>query len=158
MSFSTTNPAWDVALDAVLLWIGTLNAVFGTQDIYDDTIIRTDERSDAFRFAGLHPGVLSPKCVGGTWFLLAIIAFGLSIYWYLMLEVPSAGALSWWVFMPGPIVLLAAVAHRTYTLHQRANGHFTFNFWLRNLVPRAAKQSATTTVEVKPASSGAGRV
>ena len=40
MSFATTNPAWDVALDAVLLWIGTLNAVFGTQDIYDDTIIR----------------------------------------------------------------------------------------------------------------------
>ena len=37
----------DTLLVAALLWVGALNAIFGTIDIYDDTISRTVERSDA---------------------------------------------------------------------------------------------------------------
>ena len=37
--------AWDLGLDASLLLVGTLNALYGTVDIYDDTILRTDTRS-----------------------------------------------------------------------------------------------------------------
>ena len=161
MSYTTSNPGWDIALDAVLLWIGTLNAMFATQDIYDDTIIRTDARSDAFKFAELHPNLLSPKCVGGTWFVLALAAFGFAVYYYLVLEVSSVAALSWWVFAPGPLALATAVLHRTYILHKAANGHFSLSFCLVNLVPRAAKRTAVTTVDVKPAGAGApggGRV
>lgn len=33
----------------VLLFIGALNLTYATVDIYDDTVKRSDERSDAYR-------------------------------------------------------------------------------------------------------------
>merc|ERR1712070_625713 len=59
-------------LVAVLLLIGTLNVIMATYDVYADTVKRTDERSDAFKFAALFSST-SPKCIGGTWFMLALM-------------------------------------------------------------------------------------
>lgn len=75
LSIWDSAAAWDLGLDAALLWVGTLNALYGTVDIYDDTIERTDARSDAYRCAALYPGMLTPKCVGGSWFVIALGAF-----------------------------------------------------------------------------------
>ena len=38
----------------VLLFIGALNLIYATTDIYDDTVVRCDERSDAYRVPPPH--------------------------------------------------------------------------------------------------------
>ena len=53
--------AWDLGLDASLLLVGTLNALYGTVDIYDDTILRTDTRS-ALR-PPARPSACLPVCL-----------------------------------------------------------------------------------------------
>ncbi len=82
--------------------------------------------------------------------MLAVVAFSLSVWWYLKLEEAQNAALSWWVYLPGPIALSCAVLARVYVLHQAANGNFSLGFCLVNLVPRAAKNTATTTVQKPP--------
>ena len=138
LQFST--PGWDLGLDASLLLVGTLNALYGTVDIYDDTILRTDTRSDAYRFAALHPGVLTSKCVGFTWLALALLAFAAAVFVFLLLEQAGDASLSWWVFLPGPMALVAAILVRTYDIYrQNSSRWFSFRFWLVNLVPRPTK-------------------
>jgi len=64
---------WDESyflLEAVILFMGCTNMMYGTYDIYDDTVRRKDERSDAYKFAELAPCMFS-RCVGAVWFLLA---------------------------------------------------------------------------------------
>lgn len=153
LQFST--PGWDLGLDASLLLVGTLNALYGTVDIYDDTILRTDTRSDAYRFAALHPGVLTSKCVGFTWLALALLAFAAAVFVFLLLEQAGDASLSWWVFLPGPMALVAAILVRTYDIYrQNSSRWFSFRFWLVNLVPRPAKtqkQPTTSPTQTKPA-------
>jgi len=152
LSIFDPGEGWDLGLLASLLWVGTLNALYGTLDIYDDTVKRTDARSDAARCAQLHPSVLSPKCVGGTWFIIALVAFVFSVYWYLELEEKSYDSLSWWVYLPGPAALGVAVLHRTYVIYSQSGGNFSLSFCLMNLCPRAAKSHATpTTPTLSPA-------
>ena len=153
LQFST--PGWDLGLDASLLLVGTLNALYGTVDIYDDTILRTDTRSDAYRFAALHPGVLSSKCVGFTWLVLAILAFAAAVFVFLLLEQAGDASLSWWVFLPGPMAFVAAILVRTYDIYRQNQSRcFSLRFWLVNLVPRPAKtqkQPTASPTQMKPA-------
>uniref|UniRef100_A0A7S0P410 Uncharacterized protein n=1 Tax=Calcidiscus leptoporus TaxID=127549 RepID=A0A7S0P410_9EUKA len=54
LAIGSSGNGWDLVLYALLLFLGTLNVVFGIIDIFDDTLKRTDARSDAYRFAQLH--------------------------------------------------------------------------------------------------------
>ncbi len=51
---------------------------YATYDIYEDTVARTDARSDAYKFAEIMGG--TPKCWGSTW--------GGILYLYLSLPLP----------------------------------------------------------------------
>jgi len=110
---STLDPTagWDLGLKASLLLVGTLNALYGTVDIWDDTLARTDERSDAYKCAALYP-CLFPKCVGGTWLVIAILAFAASVFGFLVLSSEDNESLSWWVYLPGPVALAVALLVR----------------------------------------------
>mgnify|MGYP001173392246 CR=1 FL=1 len=112
-ALSIWDPAagWDLGLKASLLLVGTLNALYGTVDIYDDTILRTDSRSDAYKCAALYP-CWWPRCVGGTWLVLAVLAFAAAVFGFLLLSQNDHAALSWWVYLPGPVALAVAVGVR----------------------------------------------
>ena len=118
-------------------------------------LLVTDDRSDAYRFAALHPGVLSPKCVGGTWLVLAILAFAAAVFVFLLLEQAGDASLSWWVYMPGPVALMVAILVRTYELYRLNSSQcFSFQFWLINLIPRPTKtqkQPASELTQTQPA-------
>jgi len=100
-------------LEAMLLWVGALNMLYATVDIYDDTVRRTDERSDAYVYSQMVPGKLlccgSPQCVGCTWLLLAVGAFVGTIWGTLLWAGELPGDPSWTAFLPGPLVLTVAV-------------------------------------------------
>ena len=74
----------DDLLRLVLLLIGTLNTIFATVDIYDDAIVRTVERSDAYRYAQLYRCCL-PKCVGVCWIVIAIAMNVCALYLSLLI-------------------------------------------------------------------------
>ena len=46
---ATTHHYPGMIASQVLLFIGALNLTYATVDIYDDTVKRSDERSDAYR-------------------------------------------------------------------------------------------------------------
>mmetsp|Transcript_8406 Transcript_8406/g.16897 ORF Transcript_8406/g.16897 Transcript_8406/m.16897 type:complete len:298 (+) Transcript_8406:34-927(+) len=102
---------WDLGLKASLLLVGTLNTLYGTVDIYDDTLVRTDSRSDAYKCAQLYP-CWFPKCVGFTWLLLAVLAFAAAVFGFLALSESDDASLSWWIYLPGPVALGVAVLVR----------------------------------------------
>lgn len=108
----------NVALEISLLLIAALNVLYATYDIYDDTMRRTVERSDAYQFAAMHP-CMSARCVGATWFVLSLAATGLSVWAFLSITTATGGPpLSidelpneaiWYIFVPGPLVLATAI-------------------------------------------------
>ena len=65
MGYLNDSRGWDVMLFSVLLFVGTLNAVYGTLDIYDDTVKRApagrlptgaaDATRATFTFTHAHP-------------------------------------------------------------------------------------------------------
>jgi hypothetical protein len=58
-------------LEAWLIFLGGVTTVNASWDIVEDTIARTVERSDAYRFADMVPCCF-PKCVGFIWLLLSV--------------------------------------------------------------------------------------
>lgn len=108
---------FDLLLVAVLLFVGTLNALYGTLDIYDDTVKRTDTRSDAYQCADMC--CCSAKLVGCVWFILAIGAFGTAIWAYLLLQQESGDTPDWVAYLPGPILVGMAVLHRAFQHHRK---------------------------------------
>merc|ERR1712070_954035 len=56
-------------------------------DIVEDTIARTVERSDAYRFADMVKCCF-PKCVGFTWLLLSLCTLAAAIYFSLLMRKP----------------------------------------------------------------------
>uniref|UniRef100_A0A7S2MY16 Uncharacterized protein n=1 Tax=Haptolina brevifila TaxID=156173 RepID=A0A7S2MY16_9EUKA len=82
--------------------------LYATIDIYDDTVRRTDERSDAYQYAALWPCCF-PKCVGAVWLLLSVAIFGSSIFAVIWIVRDSTTPLSWSAFLAGPLVLLLAL-------------------------------------------------
>jgi len=77
--FSDSWKHSEFLLESVVLFIGCTNMMYATYDIYDDTVRRKDERSDAYQYAQLAP-CLFARCVGLFWFLLALTACALSIW------------------------------------------------------------------------------
>jgi hypothetical protein len=71
-----------------LLGIGTMNTLYATYDIYEDTVARVDARSDAYKMAQICCG--SPKCWGATWGIMAIAITALSL-WGAILLLESEG-------------------------------------------------------------------
>eukprot|EP00308_Calcidiscus_leptoporus_P005038 CAMPEP_0119373214 /NCGR_PEP_ID=MMETSP1334-20130426/23882_1 /TAXON_ID=127549 /ORGANISM="Calcidiscus leptoporus, Strain RCC1130" /LENGTH=284 /DNA_ID=CAMNT_0007390909 /DNA_START=126 /DNA_END=980 /DNA_ORIENTATION=- len=115
LAIGSSGNGWDLVLYALLLFLGTLNVVFGIIDIFDDTLKRTDARSDAYRFAQLHQ-IFRPKCVGLVWFLLAVAAFLVTFFLYLTIKQHSdRPELGWWAFLPGPVVLGMATVYNGLT-------------------------------------------
>ena len=115
---SFTNSAhafnvWDILFYSVLLFVGVLNALYSTLDVYDDTVRRTDERSDAYRYAQLWPCCF-PKCVGCIWFLLALFTCIAAIVVYLSIEADNNESFSLLVYAPGPTVVLFASGARIF--------------------------------------------
>jgi len=100
-------------LEAMVIWLGVLNMIYATVDIYDDTVRRTDERSDAYVYAQMWPCCF-PKCVGVIWLLLAIAAFGSTIYvsfkWGGTFGTGRPAEFD--AYLPGPIVLGVAIVLR----------------------------------------------
>ena len=109
MGYIKGTRGWDVTLFSVLLFVGTLNAVYGTLDIYDDTVKRAPAAGEP---AQLVPSEVAPNSArlasalrdrhrralgrlpvcaarwlrepevhGAIWFMLASAAFCLAIYW-----------------------------------------------------------------------------
>lgn len=98
-------------LEAVLLWLGVLNMMNATIDIYDDTVKRAVDRSDAAQYAKLW-GCCFAQCVGFTWLLLACGAFVGTFYASMLwagTTNPSHQS-DWTAFLPGPVVLGVACA------------------------------------------------
>mmetsp|Transcript_61341 Transcript_61341/g.115684 ORF Transcript_61341/g.115684 Transcript_61341/m.115684 type:complete len:379 (-) Transcript_61341:63-1199(-) len=84
---------WYMLLNKVLLLVGCMNTVFATYDIWDDCVLRSEERSDACRYAELLDlRCVTGRCVGTVWLLVSL---GLAASALLM-------AL-WWV-PPAPVV------------------------------------------------------
>jgi len=107
------------ALETVLIFIGTVNMMFATHDIYDDTVRRKSDRSDAYKYAELAPCMFA-RCVGCVWFLVAAAACLCSAVGYVALVGDGALAkdggppcdgqcMEWYRWLPGPIVLGTAV-------------------------------------------------
>ena len=107
-----------------MLFIGAVNMTFATYDIYDDTVRRKDERSDAYKYAELVPCCFA-RCVGCTWFLLASAACVGSAFGHVYLvgdgsvagskdggsacDLGDTDCLEWYHWLPGPIALAFGV-------------------------------------------------
>lgn len=96
-------------LEALLLWVGTLNLLYATIDVYDDTVRRSDERSDAYQYSKIWPCCF-PQCVGFTWFVIALAIFGSSIFAVIWIAREKDDEITWDNFLPGPLVLLTATS------------------------------------------------
>jgi len=116
-SWSDTWEHANLGLEASLLLIAALNVLYASYDIYDDTIRRSDERSDAFQCATMYP-CFFPKCVGLVWFLLSLAFVAASVLVFMMITtyndgpprtVDSLGDEGYAAFVPGPAVFLFAV-------------------------------------------------
>jgi len=120
-SYDTTVSTW--ALETALILIGTVNMMYATYDIYDDTIRRSSERSDAYQYATLAPCLYS-RCVGVVWFFLALAACVASAWGHVKLVDEDSYAKSkaggppcdafgscmdWYRYLPGPLMLAFAV-------------------------------------------------
>ncbi|KAL1519644.1 hypothetical protein AB1Y20_023155 [Prymnesium parvum] len=113
LNSSTSHNVWDVLLVASLLFVGVLNALYATLDVYYDTVSRTNERSDAYQFSQICPCCF-PKCVGLVWFLLASIILILAGYVYMQMQANAKDDVSWMMYLPGPVAVAFAFAVRGY--------------------------------------------
>jgi len=105
----------DIILEACLIWLGTLNMAFATIDIFDDTVRRSDERSDAYQYAKLWPCCF-PRCVGAIWLLLSLFVFVGSIVWVMYITGEEDRFDDhWYNWFIGPIVLGFAFVWSTLT-------------------------------------------
>uniref|UniRef100_A0A7S0Q164 Uncharacterized protein n=1 Tax=Coccolithus braarudii TaxID=221442 RepID=A0A7S0Q164_9EUKA len=107
-------------LESVILFIGCANMIYGTYDIYDDTVRRKDERSDAFKFAQLSP-CMAARCVGCVWFLIAATGCVGAIAGTIIIAEgsngvgkdsggPCSNCLAFWKMVPALAVLGSGVA------------------------------------------------
>lgn len=67
---------WELAI--FMLFFGTMNSLYAILDIYDDTIQRTVQGSDAARFAEYTK--TNAKCCGVIWGIFAVVWFGFCLY------------------------------------------------------------------------------
>lgn len=104
----------DLLLEAFLIFLGVLNMGYATIDIWDDTVRRTDERSDAYQYAKLWPCCF-PKCVGAIWLILSLASFVGIIIAVFYIAGGSTEEAQWYVYLPGPIVLGVAVLYALVT-------------------------------------------
>lgn len=82
------------ALKFVTLFLGVFIGAFSIYDIYDDTISRTVEGSDAHACTDICP-ILPPKGWGVLWAFLAICLMGAGLYFALVvLDVENASWLA----------------------------------------------------------------
>jgi hypothetical protein len=91
-------------LEAVMIWIGTLNMLYAIIDIYDDTVRRSDERSDAYQYAKIWPCCF-PRCVGFTWLLMSVALAGATVFTCIYIVRGDSAPVNWTAYLPGPIVL-----------------------------------------------------
>ena len=103
---------WHPLLEALMLWLGALNIVYATLDIYDDTVARTDERSDAYQYAKLWGPCCFAKCVGAIWLTASVFVLLTVTGWTWTWLARSEGEVNWHALLPGPIVLSLAVLLR----------------------------------------------
>lgn len=124
LDFTLDTTETSYALETALLFIGAVNMTFATYDIYDDTVRRKDERSDAYKYAELVPCCFA-RCVGCTWFLLASAACVGSAFGHVYLvgdgsvagskdggsacDLGDTDCLDWYEWLPGPIALAFGV-------------------------------------------------
>lgn len=112
----------ELLLGKVLLLLATMNTLYATYDIFEDTVHRTDERSDAFMYAQLLGSCGSPRCVGGLWFLLSIVIAVVSFLLAMVLawqsnrtkirDVHKFSWFSWCNLLLPATILGVAVLHR----------------------------------------------
>lgn len=125
-------------LESVILYIGCCNMVFGTYDIYDDTVRRKDERSDAYKYAELAPCMFA-RCVGCVWFLIGLGCCVGAIVAGTVIPADNGvgkeggdactGCLPGWELVPGLVVLgisLGLTAFSYFVLGRASFGTTTF--------------------------------
>jgi hypothetical protein len=77
---ATGSAVWDVLLREILLLVGSMNTLFATYDIWEDTVLRSSERSDAYRYAELLglPGATG-RCVGTVWLFCSLVLAAMNL-------------------------------------------------------------------------------
>lgn len=104
----------DLILEACLIWLAVLNMAYATIDIYDDTIRRSDERSDAYQYAKIW-GCCTSRCVGSVWFLISCSLFLGAIVGVMYAVHGSPDEAKWYHWLPGPLALGFAMVYSLLT-------------------------------------------
>lgn len=116
VSFATDWSLRQLLLAKTLLLIAVMNTLFATWDIWEDTVRRSVERSDACKYAE-HVGC-APRCIGCIWLIASLVIAACSLAAAVVLSwqqnpVPFSGfssAAASLLFPSG--ILLVAVLHR----------------------------------------------
>lgn len=118
-------------LGQALLLIAVMNTLFATYDIWDDTVRRSVERSDAYKYSEhLGSSCATPRCIGCFWLFLSLVIALFSLGFAVLLSwaqnpAEFSGSVSEFfvasLLVPAA-VLVAAALHRRFCSRTYASG------------------------------------